>query len=76
MRQMFRYVPADESRATLVALGVGVALTAVKFAAYFLTGSAAVFSDAVEGTVNIAAAVVLAFPTTNDTECECVTFPA
>src|SRR4051812_21166410 len=57
MREMFRHVPADESRATLVALGVGVALTAVKFAAYFLTGSAAVFSDAVEGTVNIAAAV-------------------
>ena len=56
MREMFRNVPADESRAALLALGVGVALTAVKFTAYLLTGSAAVFSDAMEGIVNIAAA--------------------
>jgi cation diffusion facilitator family transporter len=56
MRDLFRNVPADESRAVMVALGVGVALTAVKFAAYFLTGSAAVFSDAMEGLVNVAAA--------------------
>src|SRR5688500_3209699 len=56
MREMFRHVPRDESRAALLALVVGVALTAVKFAAYFLTGSAAVFSDAMEGIVNVAAA--------------------
>ena len=56
MREMFRHVPFDESRAALLALVVGVALTAVKFTAYFLTGSAAVFSDAMEGIVNIAAA--------------------
>lgn len=56
MRSLLRHVPADESRAALVALAVGIALTGVKFAAYFLTGSAAVFSDAVEGIVNVAAA--------------------
>src|SRR5688572_7903686 len=56
MREMFRHVPLDESRAALLALFVGVGLTAVKFTAYFLTGSAAVFSDAMEGIVNIAAA--------------------
>ena len=56
MRHAFRHVPRDEARAALLALGVGVSLTAVKFAAYFLTGSAAVFSDAVEGIVNVAAA--------------------
>ena len=56
MREMFRHVPVDESRAALLALVVGVALTAVKFLAYFVTGSAAVFSDAMEGIVNIAAA--------------------
>jgi cation diffusion facilitator family transporter len=56
MRQWFRHVPGDEARAVLLALGVGVALTVVKFAAYFLTGSAVVFSDAMEGIVNVAAA--------------------
>lgn len=56
MRELLRHVPADEARAALVALVVGLALTAVKFTAYFLTGSAAVFSDAMEGIVNVAAA--------------------
>src|SRR5215212_9328202 len=56
MREWFRHVPKDEARAVLLALAVGVALTGVKFAAYFLTGSAAVFSDAMEGIVNVAAA--------------------
>ena len=49
-------VPRDESRAAILALSVGVLLTGVKFAAYFLTGSAVVFSDAMEGIVNVAAA--------------------
>ena len=56
MRGMLRHVPADESRAALVALTVGVLLTGVKFAAYFITASAVVFSDAMEGIVNVAAA--------------------
>lgn len=56
MRDLLRHVPADEARAILVSLFVGVALTAVKFAAYFLTDSAVVFSDAMEGIVNVAAA--------------------
>jgi cation diffusion facilitator family transporter len=56
MRQLFRHVPADESRAIALSLAVGLSLTAVKFTAYFLTGSAVVFSDAVEGVVNVAAA--------------------
>jgi len=56
MRAFFRHVPADESRAILLSLVVGVSLTGVKFAAYFLTASAAVFSDAMEGIVNVAAA--------------------
>jgi cation diffusion facilitator family transporter len=56
MRSWFRHVPADEARAALVALAVGIGLTGVKFAAYLLTGSAVVFSDAMEGLVNVAAA--------------------
>ena len=37
---------AFESRVAMLSLVVGVALLAVKFTAYFLTGSSAVFSDA------------------------------
>src|SRR5947208_10458842 len=52
----FRNVPAEESRAAMLSLGVGALLMAVKFVAYFLTGSAVIFSDAVESIVNVAAA--------------------
>src|SRR5256885_490906 len=52
----FRNVPAEESRAAVLSLGVGAALMGVKFVAYFLTGSAVIFSDAVESIVNVAAA--------------------
>lgn len=43
-------------RAGLVSLFVGIALLAVKYAAYRLTGSAAVLSDALESIVNVVAA--------------------
>ena len=49
----FRNVPPEESRAAMLSLGVGALLMAVKFVAYFLTGSAAIFSDAVESIVNV-----------------------
>ena len=39
MRRFFSHVPADESRAVLLSLVVGVSLLVVKFVAYFLTGS-------------------------------------
>ena len=39
-----------------MSLGIGVALLAAKFVAYFITGSAAIFSDALESIVNVAAA--------------------
>ena len=45
-----------ETRAALVALVIGVALLAVKFIAYLLTDSAAIFSDALESIVNVLAA--------------------
>lgn len=44
-----------ESRAASFALAVGVALMLLKFAAWGLTGSAAVFSDAIESVVNVLA---------------------
>src|SRR6267142_1266130 len=51
-------VPRSEATAALLSLGVGIALLIIKFIAYFLTGSAAIFSDALESIVNVAAASV------------------
>src|SRR5688572_9555957 len=55
-RALFAHVPPVEARAATIALVTGVVLLAAKFAAYFLTGSAAIFSDALESIVNVAAA--------------------
>lgn len=55
------HVPRPEARAIGLSLAVGVALTALKFLAYFLTGSTAVFSDALESIVNVAAAAFAAY---------------
>lgn len=52
---MLRRIPPVERAAALTAVGVSVLLTTVKFLAYGLTGSAAVFSDALESVVNVAA---------------------
>jgi cation diffusion facilitator family transporter len=52
----FRHIPRAEAIALLVSLGVGVLLLAIKFGAYYLTGSNAIFADALEGIVNVAAA--------------------
>jgi cation diffusion facilitator family transporter len=55
------HVPRAESRAIALSLGVGAALTGLKFAAFFLTGSSAVFSDALESIVNVVAATFAAY---------------
>jgi cation diffusion facilitator family transporter len=55
-RKWFLHIPAAEARAAGLSLGIGSALTGVKFAGYFLTGSAVIFSDAVESIVNVVAA--------------------
>ena len=51
-------VPKSEATAAMVSLVVGIALLTIKFIAYFLTGSAAIFSDALESIVNVAASAV------------------
>src|SRR5688572_22680126 len=51
MTDAYRY----ERRAAVLSLLVSVALMGVKFVAYFLTGSSAVFSDALESIVNVMA---------------------
>jgi len=45
----------EESRALYFSLVLGFTLLVVKFAAYFLTHSAAIFTDAMEGIVNVLA---------------------
>lgn len=44
-----------EIRAALMSIAVGCGLMAIKFVAYFITGSAAIFSDAFESIVNVLA---------------------
>lgn len=50
---------AERMRAGRLALVVGVLIFLAKFAAYTLTGSTAVFADAMESTINIVAAAML-----------------
>ena len=47
-----------EGRAAAFAVVIGILLMGAKFTAYFLTGSAAIFSDAMESIVNIVASGV------------------
>jgi cation diffusion facilitator family transporter len=56
MRSLFTHIPKVEARAAVASLAAGVALMGLKFAAYFLTNSSAIFADAVESIVNVAAA--------------------
>jgi cation diffusion facilitator family transporter len=49
----------DRMRAGRISLAVGLLVLASKISAYLLTGSAAIFSDASESVVNVAAAALL-----------------
>lgn len=44
-------------KAALISAGIGVLVMALKFGAYWLTGSVALYSDALESIINIAAAI-------------------
>src|SRR5690606_27525366 len=58
MRTWSGWLKTVEGRLAVAALGVGVALLAAKFTAYAMTGSAAIFSDAMESIVNVVASVI------------------
>lgn len=58
MKLTLKHIPRDEARAALLSLGVGVLLLGVKFGAYLITKSSAIFSDALESIVNVAASAV------------------
>jgi len=55
-RRFLPFTPVPEAVAGLASVGVGVALLVIKFVAYYKTGSAAIFSDAMESIVNVVAA--------------------
>jgi cation diffusion facilitator family transporter len=52
----FSHIPINERRAALLALMISIALVIAKFTAYAMSGSAAVFADALESIVNVVAA--------------------
>jgi cation diffusion facilitator family transporter len=56
MKIWFPHIPRVEARAAMLSLAVGSVLVGIKFLAYFVTGSNAIFSDALEGIVNVTAA--------------------
>lgn len=58
MQGVLANVPRTEARAALVSLSVGVLLLIVKFTAYAMTGSAAIFSDAMESIINVLASTM------------------
>jgi cation diffusion facilitator family transporter len=55
-KSFLSHIPKVEARAAIGSLVVSIALVAVKFTAYWMTGSAAIFSDALENVVNVFAA--------------------
>src|SRR2546421_6903547 len=54
-RRFLPHTPPSEATAGLASVVVGIALLVLKFVAYFVTGSAAIFSDAMESIVNVLA---------------------
>src|SRR3954466_14228488 len=55
MGRWFGHVPRRELSAAAVSLSVSCLLLVLKFVAYYMTGSMAVFSDALEQIVNVLA---------------------
>jgi cation diffusion facilitator family transporter len=56
LRLILSNVPKIEARAAILSLVLAILLFGAKFFAYLLTGSAAIFSDALETVVNVVAA--------------------
>src|SRR5512138_927150 len=61
MLRLLRNVPRPELTAAAASLGISILLLVLKFIAYYLTGSAAVFSDALESIVNVLASAFAAY---------------
>jgi len=52
------HIPRTEFRAAALSIAVGLLLLGIKFYAYWLTESSAIFSDAVESIVNVLASLI------------------
>ena len=46
-------------KAALASVGIGILVFAIKLAAWWLTGSIALYSDALESTINVVAAMAV-----------------
>jgi cation diffusion facilitator family transporter len=55
---MIEHIPKSEATAAMISLSVGVTLLIVKFTAYFITESTAIYSDAVESIANVLGSAV------------------
>jgi cation diffusion facilitator family transporter len=58
MVTFLRRIPSTERVAISISLGIGLLLMGIKFTAYFITNSAAIFSDALESIVNVLASAM------------------
>ncbi|MBC7785749.1 MAG: cation transporter, partial [Burkholderiales bacterium] len=58
MRYHVTNIPKIEFRAAMVAIIAGLSLLVIKFAAYWITESSAVFSDALESIVNVLSSMI------------------
>lgn len=58
MAALLAHIPKVERRAALLSLSVGIALLITKYVAYWITQSAAIFSDATESIANVLASSV------------------
>jgi cation diffusion facilitator family transporter len=61
MRSQLTNIPPTEARAVSISLVVSVVLLLIKFVAFFLTDSAAIFSDAVESIANVMGATMACY---------------
>jgi cation diffusion facilitator family transporter len=61
MPSLIQHIPKSEAQASTISLVVGITLLVIKFIAYFLTESTAIFSDAVESIANVLGSSVAFF---------------
>jgi cation diffusion facilitator family transporter len=64
MARWLPHVPRIEANAALISICAGVLMLGIKFGAYFLTGSTAIFADALEGVVNVTSSIVATYALT------------
>jgi cation diffusion facilitator family transporter len=64
MARWLKHVPPVEGTAAIISICAGVLLLGIKFGAYFLTGSTAIFADALEGMVNVTTSIFATYALT------------